>query len=230
MINTFFFISCPRVVERPSQQRLFPQSPLSSHSASRSDGKSPPPPLRGRRCEPRRQAQHTNAYMRGVVIRQEDFLSARHQRKEERKQTGPVRGQSKERETRTTGARRFQRTAPAVVAPISLRSRVVELFWEEDSDLLRWSASEVRCAALRSAARVGGRAWAQVCCADRARHRRRRSRYPQSSAASRCASARAASGACGMAAACSFRLLLNAMCWRDFRAAIKIMPFPIWRA
>jgi hypothetical protein len=32
-----------------------------------------------------------------------------------------------------------------------------------------------------------------------------------------------------MTAACSFRLLLNAKCWRDFRAAIK-MPFPIWRA
>jgi hypothetical protein len=29
--------------------------------------------------------------------------------------------------------------------------------------------------------------------------------------------------------ACSFRLLLNAMCWRDFRAVIK-MPFPIWSA
>jgi hypothetical protein len=73
-------ISCPRVIERPSQQRLFPQCPLSVHSASRSDRKSPPPPLRGRRCEPSRQAQHTNAYLRGVSIRQEDFLTARHQK------------------------------------------------------------------------------------------------------------------------------------------------------
>jgi hypothetical protein len=52
-----------------------------------------------------------------------------------------------------------------VVAPVFLGPRLVELFWEEDSDLLRWSACEVRCAALRFAAMAGGRAWAQVCCA-----------------------------------------------------------------
>jgi hypothetical protein len=86
-----------------------------------------------------------------------------------------VRGQSKSKGNETAGAQRFQRTAPAVVAPVSLGPRVVELFQEEDSDLHTLSASEVRCAALRFAARAGRRAWAQVCCAGRARHRRRRS-------------------------------------------------------
>jgi hypothetical protein len=42
-----------------------------------------------------------------------------------------------------------------MVAPVSLGPRVVELFWEEDSDLLRWSVCEVRCAALRFAASRG---------------------------------------------------------------------------
>jgi hypothetical protein len=78
----------------------------------------------------------------------------------------------RDRKQSKLGQGRFQRTAPAMVAPVSLGPRVVELFQEEDSDLLTWSACGVRCAALRFAAMAGARAWAQGCCADRARHRR----------------------------------------------------------
>jgi hypothetical protein len=47
----------------------------------------------------------------------------------ERKQTGHVRGQSKSKGNETAGAQRFQRTAPAIIAPVPLGPHVVELFW-----------------------------------------------------------------------------------------------------
>jgi hypothetical protein len=173
--------------------------------------------------------------------------------KEERKQRGPVRGQRKSKGNETAGAQRFQRIAPAVVAPVSLGPRIVELFGRSASLCSEGRGACMGAGVLRTPKSffphgpqgiliLWGVTKTHRTTEARADHQTASSAHrslspiadisgrpcspPSSSeslpavaappsAASMCASARAASGACGMAAACGFRLLLNAICWRD---------------